>query len=128
MLSLYFLFVQQLFVMYLYLYLVTSQVVFLLMFYPLGILLSLFILFWIFYMVICSSKIILYYLNFIEYFYDVYCIVDVISYVFPNKPCRVLFSWIYGIVNFYSVYIFVFYIKRLEFYIMWFFIFCIFLY
>lgn len=103
-------------------YVLTSHISDALLFYPIGIALSLYILAAIAYMVLKAAEMLSEHLNKLNYlFRDISDILEQISHL--TKYFSTFMFFIYSAMGdamkVYSVYFFIFYVKRIEFYIFW---------
>jgi hypothetical protein len=114
--------------LYTFFYLYIGELGDFLLFYPVGMLLTIYVLSAILYMLISASSILAYYINLFVYNLDISnlnLVFECISYMV--KFWGILQSFIYDILFFFSKYILIFYFKRIEFYFFWFFVITLFI-
>ena len=114
--------------LYTFFYLYIGELGDFLLFYPVGMLLTVYVLSAILYMLISASSILVYYINLFVYNLDISSlnlVFECISYTV--KFWGILQSFIYDILFFFSKYILIFYFKRIEFYFFWFFVITLFI-
>lgn len=114
--------------LYTFFYLYIGELGDFLLFYPVGMLLTVYVLSAILYMLISASSILAYYINLFVYNLDISSlnlVFECISYMV--KFWGILQSFIYDILFFFSKYILIFYFKRIEFYFFWFFVITLFI-
>ena len=106
-------------------YLVLTQLLHLLAFYPTGIWLSLLILAWISKILVISSAIVLHHIKELNYYINCLDIYLSESHLATPTTFFTLINTFNGSVYFFSDYTIVFYLKKLGFYIFWFYIICL---
>ena len=127
MLSLYFLFSGLIKFLFMWLYLVTKQISTLIFFYPVGITLSILILFWLFYTSIICLKIILYNIKILKYYLNPNDFIQNYTQILFYKNFYFLGLILSNLIFFLSEYLFVFSLKRFELYFLFFFCLLVFL-
>jgi len=109
--------------LYTFFYLYGSELIDFLLFYPVGILVTIYILIAILYMLISASNTLIFYWKLLCYNLDISMLQSLFEYTYwIRKFLPVIFDFVYDLCFFFSKYIFVFYFKRVEFYIFWFFV------
>lgn len=108
--------------LFVYIYVLSSYIWAGLIFYPVGIVLSIYVLAAIYYMIIKASIMFKTYLKTCKYLindvaYILNQVVSVLKYLTPTLSY--IFSLCIDLLKIYSIYKFVFYFKRIEFYIFW---------
>lgn len=127
MLQLYKIYLYHVTITYQFVYIVISKLLGVIFFYPQGIMLSILLLIWIFYICVISSLKIIKYYNNILYLYREFYLIIFSKNIYMLVELYKLISLLTNLLYFYAEYLYIFNLKRLEFYIFIFFVFCIFI-